>query len=801
MLSRISYTVKLALWICGLVLFCIVVLTSLNLVQVTNSLTNVGRRSINASALSLFDAIDVQSRMNKNQTLASLKYLEKNAISGVVLKGHKVKEPIKVQDYRGGATTSIQPLRIFSGGQDLSDMKLVQEVTDQYGGFAVIFEKVDGGLLPLTPVPEVMAGGDVRSWIPEGSPLYDRMLTYDDTPLIEKFSFGNQLVAYKRFHLDIDNELGGVLMVGRPLVSEDVTTLISHSTLGGEGFTLLLDKQAKVLATSEGANTDICEQSVLEDMLLREGRFSTYKDARSEYITFVKRFPEWNWFILVGMTRDNMLQHADKIFYRNNLLACLVLLVVAGLCIFIIMRFSTKPIKNMQIFAGKVAAGDYNATLDYPADDVIGRTIGAVKAMVQDLKTRLGFSNGLLAGLTFPCIVVDTEEKVTFVNQTCLDLFEYSGSLETHKGKLLSVFLYEDSDRQTVVSRAMRERTSIKDVDIERAVPSGATLFLRFNAAPLYDLDGNLIGGFLLFSDMTEAKRDQQLIEDKNHAIEASAVKAREVGDEMLSAAQELSSNITVASEGAEQQRQRATETATAMEQMNATVREVAQNASDLSSLADASMAKAREGAKAVQHLVQTIESVETQTAQLGDSMNELGTQAEGIGRIINVISDIADQTNLLALNAAIEAARAGEAGRGFAVVADEVRKLAEKTMAATGEVDSFIRSIQSSVQQSVRGTRKAVESVKESSELARLSGVTLEEIVNMVDNTSQQVRSIATAAEEQSATSQQIGQATEEVQRIALATFEAMNASESALTHMSHVINELAEVIGTMKA
>ncbi|NMC48828.1 MAG: chemotaxis protein, partial [Desulfovibrio sp.] len=148
-----------------------------------------------------------------------------------------------------------------------------------------------------------------------------------------------------------------------------------------------------------------------------------------------------------------------------------------------------------------------------------------------------------------------------------------------------------------------------------------------------------------------------------------AANKLEGVVEVVSSASEELSAQIDQSSRGAEEQSRRVVETATAMEEMNATVLEVAKSASHAAETAERARAKAEEGSKIVGMVVTGIKEVRAQAQEMMADMGALGTQAEGIGQIMNVISDIADQTNLLALNAAIEAARAGEAGRGFAVV------------------------------------------------------------------------------------------------------------------------------------
>ena len=230
---------------------------------------------------------------------------------------------------------------------------------------------------------------------------------------------------------------------------------------------------------------------------------------------------------------------------------------------------------------------------------------------------------------------------------------------------------------------------------------------------------------------------------------------------------------------------------------MNATVQEVAQNASQASEASAETRERALAGARIVEQSLQSIESVRDASLSLKEDMALLNEHAQAISRIMAVISDIADQTNLLALNAAIEAARAGEAGRGFAVVADEVRKLAEKTMASTTDVGNAIAAIQNSTTKSMEGVDNAVRQIGQATDFAGQSGKALEEIVSTVEATADQVNAIATASEEQSAASEEINQSISHISSMSHQTAEAMAGAAQAvsgLADQAHRLNKLIE-------
>jgi methyl-accepting chemotaxis protein len=237
----------------------------------------------------------------------------------------------------------------------------------------------------------------------------------------------------------------------------------------------------------------------------------------------------------------------------------------------------------------------------------------------------------------------------------------------------------------------------------------------------------------------------------------------------------------------------RASQIATATEEMSQTVIDIAKNSANIASAATDTASIADQGANVVNKSVNESKAISATVDNSVRVMQTLGDRSKQIGEIIAVINDIADQTNLLALNAAIEAARAGEQGRGFAVVADEVRKLAERTAKATSEIGGMIGSIQGDVGQAVQAMDATSKKVEVGLEYSMNAGEQLATIVSSVTSLQGMVQQIATATEEMSTTSEAISG---DIQEIANGSREISSGADQ----IAQSSTELARLAGALK-
>jgi len=806
--DKLSFNFKLIVGV--LFAFALVLAASnvINYFESKSALTRSGMQSVAQRAEEIVKAVRLQNDVIQEKLESDLALMRREVVADGNLfldRTDTIRTIIVNQITKEQETVRIPSLKITTpGGEETlnENFELVDRIQDMAGGTATIFQVLPGKLLRVsTNVLKLDGSRAVGTYIPSDSPVYETIMRG------EVFR-GKAFVVnawYQTAYAPVTGASGepiAVLYVGRKLMTPQIMTILSEAGLDGRGFASVVRSDGSVvhhpdkrimdrgLAGGEPwANTDKAGQE-----------FVRYERGGEQYIAYASTYEPWDWQVAFHMSEDEMLMGLDRRLALTGAAVTAGGLVLAALVLVVVLKVLTRPLRDFAETAQKIAHGDLNARTEYAADDVIGKSIESVNSMVATLKNKLGFAGGILDAMTTPVLVVDENEQVTFVNQRYLNLFERQGKPEDYLGQKASMFIYGQEGRNTVLGRCLRDDCELRDETREFTTHGGTRKFLSFNVSPLHDLDGKRIGAFAMFHDLTEVRRNQQDVERKNTAIARVAASAGEISDQVSSAAEELAAQVEQSSRGAEEQKDRATETATAMEQMNATVLEVARNAAQAAELAQNSKGMAISGKQSVESVIETIRSVYTLTDELRGDMHELGNHAQGIGQIMNVITDIADQTNLLALNAAIEAARAGEAGRGFAVVADEVRKLAEKTMAATSEVGMFITKIQESAKKNVQGTEEAARAVEETTKKATESGETLNEIVTIVEQTAEQVESIATAAEEQSSASEEINRATEQISSIAQETADAMIQSSQAVTELARLAQELQALIREMQ-
>ena len=269
---------------------------------------------------------------------------------------------------------------------------------------------------------------------------------------------------------------------------------------------------------------------------------------------------------------------------------------------------------------------------------------------------------------------------------------------------------------------------------------------------------------------------------------------------DVAAAATEIAASSEEMARGMDQQAEQVTQISSAVQEMAASVVEVGAKSATARDRAEASGRSATQGGQVVAETVAGMQSINEAVSASSASVTELGKRGEQIGEIIKVINDIADQTNLLALNAAIEAARAGEHGRGFAVVADEVRKLAERTQKATEEVGESIRAIQDETRTAVERMDGGTKQVEVGVQKAQAAGESLNMIVNNAKDVAVMIQTIAAAAEQQGSASEQISRSLENINSVTREATSGAAQAAQASSELSSKAEQLRELVSRFK-
>ncbi len=310
--------------------------------------------------------------------------------------------------------------------------------------------------------------------------------------------------------------------------------------------------------------------------------------------------------------------------------------------------------------------------------------------------------------------------------------------------------------------------------------------------------DGDLTVTATVTEDITGAIADSV-----NYTIDALRSLVAQINSTTLqvaSAAQETQATALHLTDASEHQAQQISEVSSAITQMAASIELVSENASQSSEVAKQSVSLAVQGNGAVKKAIHGMDTIREQIQETSKRMKRLGESSQQIGEIVELINDIAEQTNILSLNAAIQAAMAGEAGRGFAVVADEVQRLAERSGSATRQIDALVRTIQSDTSEAISSMEQSTAEVVSGARLSQDAGASLEQIETVSQQLAELINNISSNAKQQATAAISTSENMSVIQEITMQTSTGTNESAAAIGRLLELTNELRKSVSGFK-
>jgi len=533
-----------------------------------------------------------------------------------------------------------------------------------------------------------------------------------------------------------------------------------------------------------------------------------------------------------NLVRQNSNTATDSSKIILSVLVVIAALLSLGLGLWL-SKLIGNPIDKIVLVIDKFVKGEKNIEVDVDSNDELGVLAKSFNMMIDKISEQLQY----LDALPTPVMLINKEFSIQYMNKMGADLLGKTQQ-ELIGQKCYNNFKTGDCNTAKC-SCAQAMNNGITKTEETVANPNGKTLPIMYTGAPIKDKTGNIIGALEFVVDTTEVKNAQNYLARSTSALlvemnkfadgdltvevvpekenddigilfngfNKSVKNIKEIVENVTAAVQatasasnEISSSTEEMAAGAQEQSAQTTEVAGAVEEMTKTIIETTRNSGHASDAAKNAGLIAKEGGKVVGETIDGMNRIAEVVKKSADTVQVLGKRSDEIGEIVQVIDDIADQTNLLALNAAIEAARAGEQGRGFAVVADEVRKLAERTTKATKEIATMIRQIQKDTEGAVVSMQQGTEEVEKGKALAEKAGQSLEQIITGAQDVVDMSTQVAAASEEQSSAAEQISKNIESISSVTQQSAAGVQQIARAAEDLNRLTVNLQELVSRFK-
>jgi methyl-accepting chemotaxis protein len=463
----------------------------------------------------------------------------------------------------------------------------------------------------------------------------------------------------------------------------------------------------------------------------------------------------------------------------------------------IVSRNINRPLKKLSGMMREMSKGHFCENLDISSRDELGEISEEMNRFNNYLQKSILLNINKIAEGNFSSSVSFTDNKDEFSHAFNKLAGVYS-NLKNETDLMVDAFKEGNTDYRINGNKFSGDYKNIIE-NINWTINEIVTV-VRQGYAIMEKLSGGDLSARMEEEYKGNFNRYKNNINHLGESLEIMILDIKEIIKATSISTNEISSNIEEISLGTEEQSQQALEVAGAVEEMTKTILETSRNAGSAAEASKQYGDIAKNGGKVVNQTVDGMNKIAAVVKKSADTVHALGVSSKQIGDIIQVINDIADQTNLLALNAAIEAARAGEQGRGFAVVADEVRKLAERTTKATKEIASMIKQIQKDTDDAVISMEEGTSEVEKGKKLADQAGISLKQIIEGAGKVVDIVTQVAAASEEQSSASEQISKSVETISSVSQQSSASLQQIASAAENLSRLTANLESQVSRFK-